>query len=74
MTENYLNIGKLRKAYLRKENIVQLLSEQGWMDREEVIEISYDIQSGSYTKAALARPDRLKRYARKSKLMRRIHS
>ena len=64
MSENYLNIGDLRQAYQRKENIAQLLSEQGWVDREEVIEISYDIQSGSYTKAALSDPGRLQRYAK----------
>ena len=64
MSGNCLNIGDLRKAYARNENIAQLLSEQGWVDREEVIEISYDIQSGSYTNAALSDPDRLQRYAK----------
>ena len=64
MSGNCLNIGDLRKAYARNENIAQLLSEQGCVDREEVIEISYDIQSGSYTNFALSDPDRLQHYAK----------
>lgn len=64
MSEKFLSINDLRKAYLRKENISKLLSGQGGINREEVIEIAYDIQSGSYTEAAMSSPERLQRYAK----------
>jgi hypothetical protein len=64
MPEDTLNINSLRQAYSRKENIAKLLTEHGQLEREEAIEIAYDIQSGSYTKGALANPERLQRYAR----------
>ena len=66
MSETFCSIDELRKAYARKENIAQLLSEQGGLNREEVIEIAYDIQSGSYTEAAMSSPEQLQRYAKKS--------
>jgi Methyltransferase domain len=59
-----LNINELRQAYSRGENIVQLLTNRNPdLDRSEIIEIAYDIQSGSYTRAAVDNPERLKRYA-----------
>jgi|688.fasta_scaffold32579_2 hypothetical protein len=64
MHEETLSINDLRKAYARNENITKLLTEHGQMEREEVIEIAYDIQTGSYTKGALANPERLQHYAR----------
>lgn len=64
MSEDSLSVNSLRQAYARKENIAKLLAEQGQLEREEVIEIAYDIQSGSYTKSALENPCRLQRYAR----------
>jgi hypothetical protein len=64
MTKDTPNIGDLRQAYNRNENITKLLARQGQLERQEVIEIAYDIQSGSYTKDALAHPERLQRYAR----------
>lgn len=58
------NISELRQAYGRGENITQLLSiSNPDLDRSEIIEIAYDIQSGSYTKYALESPGILKRYA-----------
>ena len=63
MSEKNLSINDLRQAYSRKENITKLLSQQRGMDREEVIEVAYDIQSGSYAKGALSNPERLQRYA-----------
>jgi len=64
MSEKFFSIDDLRKAYMRKENITKLLSLQGGLDREEVIEIAYDIQSGSYIEDAISSPERLKRYAK----------
>jgi len=58
------NISELRQAYGRGENVAQLLTNSNPnLDRSEIIEIAYDIQSGSYTKYALESPDFLKRYA-----------
>ena len=58
------NISELRQAYGRGENIAQLLTNSNPnLDRSEIIEIAYDIQTGSYTKYALESPDILKRYA-----------
>ncbi len=50
MSEDTLSINDLRQAYARNENITKLLVQDGKLEREEVIEIAYDIQSGSYTK------------------------
>ncbi len=63
MLENHLDINELRERYARNENITKYLTQKGNIDREEVIEIAYDIQTGSYTKIALDEPDELKRYA-----------
>jgi hypothetical protein len=64
MAKDPLNINELRRAYAEGENITRLLSEKKpGIERQEVIEIAYDIQSRSYTKDALANPERLKRYA-----------
>ena len=58
------NISELRQAYGRGENIAQLLTNSNPnLDRSEIIEIAYDIQSGSYTQYALESPGILKRYA-----------
>jgi hypothetical protein len=58
------NISELRQAYSRGDNITQLLTKSNpGLDRSEIIEIAYDIQSGSYIKYALESPDILKRYA-----------
>ncbi len=48
------NINALRQAYARNENITKILSGMASLERQEVIEISYDIQSWSYTKFANA--------------------
>ena len=64
MSEKILTINELRKAYTRGENISRLLSEKGCLNREEVIELAYDIQSGSYTDFAVSSPDRLQWYAK----------
>jgi len=51
------NISELRQAYGRGENISQLLTNSNPnLDRSEIIEIAYDIQSGSYTRYALESP------------------
>jgi hypothetical protein len=42
------SINELRQAYSRGENIAQLLaSSNPDADRAEIIEVAYDIQSGS---------------------------
>ena len=64
MSENLFSIKDLRKAYARNENITRLLSGQEGLNREEVIEIAYDIQSGSYTELAVSNPEVLQRYAK----------
>jgi len=57
-------INELRKAYGKGENIIQILtSSYPNADRAEIIEVAYDIQSGSYTRIAFEDPDRLERYA-----------
>lgn len=59
-----VNLNQLQQAYGRGENITQLLSRSNPnADRAEVIEVAYDIQSGSYTRMALENPERLERYA-----------
>jgi hypothetical protein len=58
------NIHELRQAYERGENIAQLLTRQlPALPRQEVIELAYDLQAGSYTKIAISDPELLKRYA-----------
>jgi hypothetical protein len=60
------NIEMLREAYSRGENITQLLSatyRETDFDRQDIIEIAYDIQSGSYIREAMDHPERLSRYA-----------
>jgi hypothetical protein len=62
--EVHPTINDLRKAYLQGLNIIQLLEDSGsCLERSDIIEIAYDIQSGSYTEAAFADPKRLKEYA-----------
>lgn len=58
-----LNVNELRHAYAKGDNITQLLTtSHPGLDRQEIIEISYDIQSGSYTRLAIDNPERLKSY------------
>lgn len=58
-------IGELRQAYRSGENITQLLTKNyPRLERQEVIEIAYDIQAGSYAKRASDNPERLTHYAR----------
>lgn len=60
-----LSIDALRKAYERGENPIERLSpSEPSLERSEVIELAYDIQAGSYTQGALAKPERLRNYAR----------
>jgi len=59
------SINDLRQAYEKGENITQLLAaSQPELIRQDIIEIAYDIQSGSYTRGAISNPARLKNYAR----------
>ena len=59
-----VNISELRQAYIRGDNITQLLMNSNLgLARSEIIEIAYDIQTGSYTRIALDNPERLKGYA-----------
>jgi ubiquinone/menaquinone biosynthesis C-methylase UbiE len=59
-----VNISELSQAYARGENISQLLSvRHPDLKREEVIEIAYDVQSGSYSKIALDSMEQLQQYA-----------
>lgn len=59
------NISELRQAYSRGENITQILTNSNpGLGRSEIIEIAYDIQSGSYSKHALESPGIIKQYAR----------
>ena len=62
MSEANLDINSLRQAYARNENITKLLTQQGVLERQEIIELAYDIQSGSYIKEALASPELNQRY------------
>lgn len=58
------NINELRQAYSRGGNITHILmTSHPDLDRSEIIEIAYDIQSGSYTRGAIDNPERLKKYA-----------
>lgn len=64
MINKQFDISALRLAYSSGSNITQLLSEAcPDLGRSEIIEIAYDIQSGSYTKGATSNPERLERYA-----------
>jgi len=59
-----VDIIHLRKAYARGENIIRALTEScPELPRSEIIEIAYDIQSGSYIKLAIDSPEILKAYA-----------
>jgi hypothetical protein len=59
-----LDVNELRQAYAKGDNIAQLLTKSHpGLDRQEIIEIAYDIQAGSYTRLATDNPERLKRYA-----------
>jgi ubiquinone/menaquinone biosynthesis C-methylase UbiE len=63
-SESSLGIGALRKAFSQGVNISQLLVQQcPGLERQEVIEIAYDIQAGSYVQEALANQERLQQYA-----------
>lgn len=64
MSKGHLSINDLRKAYAQNINITKLLSAQDGIEREEVIEVAYDLQSGSYTSAAISDPERLHLYAK----------
>lgn len=69
-----INIGELRSMYSRGENIASFLSSsRPDLARQEIIEIAYDIQTGSYTSAAIDDPGRLKRYAREIHEISRHH-
>jgi len=58
------NISELRQAYSRGENITQLLTNSfPGLTRQEIIEIAYDIQTGSYTRIGIDNPERYKGYA-----------
>ena len=60
------NISVLRQAYSRGENITELLTKSHpELDRQEIIEISYDIQSGSYTRFAIDNPEQKEKYVLK---------
>ena len=63
MSSKKIDLNALRRAYNRNENITKLLTEQSQLEREEIIEIAYDIQSGSYSKEALDDPALMKSYA-----------
>lgn len=57
-------INELRQAYSKGKNITEILtSSNPEADRAEIIEVAYDIQSGSYTRIALENPARLERTA-----------
>lgn len=59
-----LDVNELRQAYAKGANITQLLTtSHPGLDRQEIIEIAYDIQTGSYTRLAIDNPERLERYA-----------
>lgn len=59
-----LNVGELRRAYQRGENIAKLLRERyTHLSTPEIIEFSYDIQAGSYTMQADNNPEALIDYA-----------
>jgi ubiquinone/menaquinone biosynthesis C-methylase UbiE len=51
-----MNISELKKCYKRGENITALLKENG-INAQKGIEISYDLQAGSYSDYALNNRD-----------------
>ena len=51
----------LKSAYLRGENISQLLKQNG-LNTIESIEYAYDLQAGSYVRAVSAEPERFRDY------------
>ena len=58
------NISEPRQAYSRGDIIIQLLTNiNPNLARSEIIEIAYDIQTGSYTRIVVDNPGRLKGYA-----------
>ena len=58
-----LSIIDLKRAYNNSENIIELLSKnEPHLTRSQIIEIAYDIQSGSYTKYALNNQSCLEQY------------
>jgi len=52
-------VAELKAHFARGGNIAHLLSEVSSLPLEEIIEISYDIQSGSYSKVAISKMDNL---------------
>ena len=64
--EDSINIADLKKLYADGNNIIAHLNskESSCMTPQEIIEIAYDIQSGSYTKKALSEMERLNIYAK----------
>jgi len=60
-----LELGSLKAAYQRGENITQLLSESSLgLSRSEIIEIAYDLQAGSYSAWALNHREKIDACAR----------
>ncbi len=58
-------IKDLRNAHERGENVTKLLCKNNPdLSRSDIIEIAYDIQSGSYTRGALQDLEKLENYAR----------
>jgi hypothetical protein len=71
---NLPSIADLRDAYGRGENIIRLLESSNFgLAKSEIIEIAYDIQSGSYTNIALRDPERISLYALEIYNMLRAH-
>ncbi|MEI6828847.1 MAG: methyltransferase domain-containing protein [Synechococcaceae cyanobacterium ELA445] len=63
-TPHQLNIGELRQAYERGENIVNILRDKNKdLSTSDIIEIAYDLQAGSYTQIAEENPELQRRYA-----------
>lgn len=59
-----ISISNLREAFNQGEDIARLLNHPGLaLSREDVIEVSYDLQAGTYSQIALDDPYLLKEYA-----------
>lgn len=59
------NIEVLRQAFLAGRNIADLLTNNNPnLSREDIVEISYEIQSGTYTEFTLGDPGKLEEYAK----------
>ncbi|MBH49017.1 MAG: hypothetical protein CME71_12690 [Halobacteriovorax sp.] len=58
-----LNIQELRESYKKGENISLKLQSDGSLSSEDIIEVSYDLQSGSYTNYVLSNIERANAYA-----------